>query len=87
MSAPPSDLEILARLTGPGAPFEIVHEDVLGERMPVIKSRARSLRELLERSRAHGAKEYVVHSARRISYAEHFELVASRSSPRTAPSG
>ena len=77
MSAPPSDLEILARLTGPGAPFEIVHEDVLGERMPVIKSRARSLRELLERSRAHGAKEYVVHSARRISYAEHFERVAS----------
>jgi steroid-24-oyl-CoA synthetase len=77
MPAPPSDAEILARLTGPGGPFEIVHEDVLGERMPVIKGRARSLRELLVRSKAHGAKEYVVHGPRRISYAEHFDLVAS----------
>jgi acyl-CoA synthetase (AMP-forming)/AMP-acid ligase II len=77
MSAPPSDAEIFARLTGPGGPFEIVHEDVLGERMPVIKTRARSLRELLLRSQAHGAKEYIVHGERRITYAEHFELVAS----------
>jgi len=78
MSAPaPSDAEIFARLTGPGGPFEIAHEDVLGERMPVIKTRARSLRELLLRSQAHGAKEYIVHGARRITYAEHLALVAS----------
>jgi acyl-CoA synthetase (AMP-forming)/AMP-acid ligase II len=69
--------EIEARLTGPGGPFEIVQEDVLGERMPVIKSRARSLRELLLRSAAHGAKEYIVHGERRISYGEHVDLVAS----------
>ncbi|HXK26210.1 MAG TPA: class I adenylate-forming enzyme family protein [Myxococcota bacterium] len=72
-----SDAELFARLTGPGAPFEIVVEDVLGERMPVISSRARSLRELLLRSKAHGEKEYIVHGARRIRYDEHLDLVAS----------
>jgi long-chain acyl-CoA synthetase len=69
--------EIDERLTGPGGPFEIVVEDVLGQRMQVIKSRARSLRELLLRSRAQGAKEYIVHGARRIRYDEHADLVAS----------
>jgi acyl-CoA synthetase (AMP-forming)/AMP-acid ligase II len=72
-----SEDAILARLTAPGGPFEVVVEDVLGERMPVIKNRPRSLRELLERSRAHGDKEYVVHGERRITFAEHFELAAS----------
>ncbi len=69
--------EIVARLTAPGAPFEIVEEDVLGERMPVFRSRRRSLRELLEGSAALGDREYVVHGDRRISYAEHLRLVAS----------
>jgi len=69
--------EIVARLTAPGAPFEIVEEDVLGERMPVFRSRRRSLRELLAGSAALGDREYVVHGDRRISYAEHLRLVAS----------
>ncbi len=69
--------EIVARLTAPGAPFEIVEEDVLGERMAVFRSRRRSLRELLEGSAALGDREYVVHGDRRISYAEHLRLVAS----------
>jgi acyl-CoA synthetase (AMP-forming)/AMP-acid ligase II len=69
--------EILARLTAPGGPFEIAYEDVLGARLPVIKNRPRSLRELLERSRAHGDKEYAVLGERRLSYAEHFERAAS----------
>ena len=72
-----SDAELFARLTGPGAPFEIAVEDVLGERMPVIANRARSLRELLLRTKAQGAKEYIVHGARRIRYDEHLDLVAS----------
>jgi long-chain acyl-CoA synthetase len=69
--------EIVARLTAPGAPFEIVEEQVLGERMPVFRNRRRSLREILEGSAAHGDREYVVHGDRRISYAEHLRLVAS----------
>ena len=69
--------EIEAQLTGPGGPFEVVTEEVLGERMSVYKQRARSLRELVEASRAHGDKEYIVHGERRITYAEHADLVAS----------
>jgi acyl-CoA synthetase (AMP-forming)/AMP-acid ligase II len=69
--------EIDQRLTAPGAPFEIVEEDVLGERMRVFRNRRRSLRELLAGSAALGDREYVVHGDRRISYAEHLRLVAS----------
>jgi acyl-CoA synthetase (AMP-forming)/AMP-acid ligase II len=77
MPAVPTAAEIEARLTGPGGPFETVAEDVLGERMDVIKGRARSLRQLLEASRAHADKEYIVHGDRRITFAEHADLVAS----------
>ena len=38
---------------------------------------AGELREMLEASRAHGDKEYIVHGDRRISYAEHVDMVAS----------
>ncbi|MBM4383009.1 MAG: acyl--CoA ligase [Deltaproteobacteria bacterium] len=70
-------LGVRARLTGPGGPFEIVEEDVLGERMRVFKNRPRSLRDLLRASAAHGDKEYLVHDARRITYAQHLAHVAS----------
>jgi acyl-CoA synthetase (AMP-forming)/AMP-acid ligase II len=69
--------EIDARLTGPGGPFEIVEEDVLGERLRVFKSRPRSLREILAASAAHGEREYVVHDQTRLNYADHLRLVAS----------
>src|SRR5512145_2604827 len=72
--------EILARLTAPGAPFEIVEEEVLGERMPVFRNRRRSLREILAGSAAFGDREYLVHGDRRISYAEHLRQVASAAS-------
>ena len=89
-----SVLEMRERLTGPGAPFEIVEETVLGERMQVFKNRARSLRELLEQSGAHADQEYLVEGERRIRYGEHLapatasrRAIASRSWPRTASSG
>jgi acyl-CoA synthetase (AMP-forming)/AMP-acid ligase II len=69
--------EVTAQLTGPGAPFEIVTEEVLGELQPVLAKRPRSLRELLANSAAQGAKEYLVHQDRRITYAEHVGIVAS----------
>jgi acyl-CoA synthetase (AMP-forming)/AMP-acid ligase II len=70
-------LESIARLTAPGAPFEIVEEEVLGERMSVFRTRPRSLREILAGSAAHGDREYLVHGDRRISFALHLRLVAS----------
>jgi acyl-CoA synthetase (AMP-forming)/AMP-acid ligase II len=69
--------EMRARLTGPGAPFEICEESVLGERMHVFKKRARSLRELLAQSAQHGEREYLVEGERRITYAAHLERVAA----------
>jgi len=69
--------EIETQLTGPGGPFEIVEEEVLGERMRVLRNRPRSLREMLEASVSHAEKEYLVHGDRRITFAEHARLVAS----------
>ena len=70
-------LHVRAKLTGPGGPFEIGEEPVLGERMRVFKQRARSLRELLRASAAHGEAEYLVHGERRVTYARHLAQVAA----------
>src|SRR4030095_16427190 len=64
--------EIEARITAPGGMFEVVTEDVLGRPSRVFKNRTRSLRALLEASRAHGDKEYVVYADERVTYAQHF---------------
>ncbi len=69
--------EIRNQLTGPGGPFELVEETVLGQRMQVFRTRHRSIRELLMESAIHGDKEYIVHGERRISFAEHLRSVAS----------
>ncbi len=71
--------DVTAQLTGPGAPFEIVTEPVLGELLQVVKNRPHSLREVLATSALHGDAEYLVHEDRRISYAEHARIVASTS--------
>ena len=72
----PSPQEIEAQLTGPGGPFEIVDEQVLGERMRVFRARLASLREMLSASAAHGDKEYLVYGERRITFAQHLDQVA-----------
>jgi acyl-CoA synthetase (AMP-forming)/AMP-acid ligase II len=62
---------------GPGAPFEVIEEQVLREPMRVFKRRPRSLREVLQASAVHADKLYVVHDERRITYAENLQLVGS----------
>jgi len=70
--------EIEARLTGPGAPFEVIDDVVLGAPMRVFRTRHPSLRALLETSAAHGENEYLVcDDGRRISYAQNLRNVAS----------
>ncbi len=69
--------EVRARLTGPGGIFEMVEEEVLGEQQPVFKNRARSLRDVLAASAAHGEKEYIVDAGRRLTYADLQPTVAS----------
>lgn len=82
---PPDDVqdrlgfeEARRRLLSAGSPFELTEESVLGETMSVYKTRARSLRDLLELSAGHGDKEYLVFSdGRRWTYREHLSDVAS----------
>jgi acyl-CoA synthetase (AMP-forming)/AMP-acid ligase II len=71
---------IEAQLCAPGAPFELVEDEVLGERVRVFKNRARSLRDVLVRAREHADAEYMVFvdgaRERRYSFGEHETLVA-----------
>ncbi|MEZ4328820.1 MAG: class I adenylate-forming enzyme family protein [Polyangiales bacterium] len=70
--------EIEAHLTGPGQPFELERATVHGEDVTVFKNRPRSLRDVLERSRAFSTADYMVwEDGRRYTYAEHLTLVAS----------
>jgi len=64
-----------AALSAPGSAFEIVEEEVRGVRMPVFRHRARSLRELLERTAAFGERTYLVDGTVRLDFRTHLELV------------
>ena len=70
------------QLLGPGGPFEIVEEEVEGARIEVVKSRPRSLRELLVKSVDFGDAQYAgftddAVTYRRFTFVEHARLVAS----------
>ncbi|NUP26360.1 MAG: acyl--CoA ligase [Nocardia sp.] len=60
-----------AALTGPGGPFELSTETVLGAPLAVRRDRHRSLRELLDASQSWGDRDYLVTADRRISFTEH----------------
>jgi acyl-CoA synthetase (AMP-forming)/AMP-acid ligase II len=62
---------VTAGLTGPGKRFELVPETVLGAEIPVMKTRDRSLGDVLAASLAYGDRDYLVTEDRRLSYAEH----------------
>ncbi len=66
------------RLMGPGAPFEIVVEDVLGAPAEVFAQRPRNLREVIERAgRDHADKIFLVSpDGEEITYAETVARVA-----------
>jgi len=70
-------LETEAKLLGPGGPFEVCEETVLGERMQVFKNRKHSLREILADSAGFGDAEYMIYEERRIGFDEHLAQVAS----------
>lgn len=71
--------EAVARLTAPGAAFEIVDEPVRGIPMTVFRNRRRSLHQLLIESARHGDSEYLVGDDLRLTYPEHLARVASLS--------
>jgi long-chain acyl-CoA synthetase len=63
--------EAIAKLTGPGGPFEIVIEDVLGVPLQVYRTRLASLRDLFVGAEARGDVDWVVQGDRRLTYGEH----------------
>jgi long-chain acyl-CoA synthetase len=65
---PPSHAEIIAGLTGPGAPFEIVTEEMDGRPIRTFKNRERSLREKVANAGLRADREFLVQGSRRISY-------------------
>lgn len=62
-------------LTGPGGPFEIVIEDVLGVPLQVYRQRLGSMRDLVALTDGRGDLDWVVQGDRRLSYGEHNALV------------
>ncbi|MEO8693118.1 MAG: class I adenylate-forming enzyme family protein [Acidimicrobiales bacterium] len=70
--------EAYGRLTAPGAPFEIVVEQVFGEEEQVFKNRPPHLRHWLEKSADFGDREcWVFDDGRTLTYREHIRAVAA----------
>jgi acyl-CoA synthetase (AMP-forming)/AMP-acid ligase II len=67
-----------SELTGPGAPFEIVLEEVLGEKVQVFANRHRSLRDLLvAATERHGDAVYLTIDGQALTYRQHVGQVGS----------
>ncbi|MBE3002383.1 acyl--CoA ligase [Nocardiopsis sp. HNM0947] len=77
-TGPRPDLnETMTRLTGPGGPFELREEEVLGTRMRVFRHRARNLSEILADAPRYGDRPYLITADRKVGFAEHARQAAS----------
>ena len=78
---------VSGQLTGPGQPYEVVDEDVLGERLPVFRRRPRSLREVLVNGAAYGERDcYVFADGRRFTFVDLVQQVAVGGGGTSRPS-
>jgi long-chain acyl-CoA synthetase len=68
--------EALARLIGPGGPFEIRREVVLGVQVRAYQVGPHTLAEVLEASRVWGNRDYLVYDDERYTYEQHYDVVA-----------
>jgi long-chain acyl-CoA synthetase len=68
-----------ATLTAPGQMFELAEAEVRGVTLRVWKNAPSSLRDLLELSRLHGEKAFIVYEDERTTFEEHFRQVAALS--------
>ncbi|CRK57795.1 Long-chain-fatty-acid--CoA ligase [Alloactinosynnema sp. L-07] len=68
---------VVEKLTGPGGPFELAKQEVLGTSLPVFTHRRRALHELLAESVRHGDRDYIVTADSRLTFREHAAQVAS----------
>lgn len=68
----PEGFDPAAALTGPGGPFEVVTEDVLGISTKVYKQRMKTMRDVLKGSAGFADKDYIVQGDRRLSFEENY---------------
>ena len=66
---------VISQLTGPGGPFEIVVEDVLGRPTQVYSRRMRALGEVVAQSAARSDVTWLVQGDRRLTFGEHDDAV------------
>ncbi len=66
---------VLDQLTGPGGPFEIVTEPVLGVPLQVYKDRLTSMRDIVAMADARAEVDFIVQGDRRLTFGEHNALV------------
>ena len=65
-------------LCGPGAPFELVEEEVLGEKLRVFAQRPRNMRDVMvSAAEKHGDSPYLVFGDETVTYRELPGRVAS----------
>ncbi|MBL1076310.1 acyl--CoA ligase [Nocardia sp. 2] len=69
--------QIAGKLTGPGGPFEITVESVLGAPIPVFRERRRNLLEILDASKELGDRDYLVAGENRYTFARHHEAAGA----------
>ena len=69
--------EVEAALTAAGQMFEMADAEVRGQRLRLWKNAPGSLRDLLEISRFHGDKTFLVYEDERTTFEEHFRQAAT----------
>jgi len=77
MTTVPTLKEAVASLIAPGATYEMVEQDVLGQRLRVFRNVPQTLRELWERSSRFAERDYLVYENERLTYAQAHERVRS----------
>ncbi|SNR80561.1 class I adenylate-forming enzyme family protein [Actinomadura mexicana] len=74
---PASIAEVRAAMTAPGQPFEMAEARIRGVRTRVWKNAPPTLRDVLETSRLHGDKDFLVYGDDRLTFAEHHARAAA----------
>ena len=69
--------EVRETLTAPGQMFEITEDDIRGVPIKVWKHTPANLRDVLNLSRLHGDKTFLVYENERATFEEHFRQAAA----------
>jgi long-chain acyl-CoA synthetase len=74
---PPSIADLHRLLTAAGSPFEMEEREIRGVRLRTWKKAPPSLRAVVELSRLHGEKTFVVYEDERLGFEAHYRAVAT----------